>query len=544
MFSFHRNFYKYPEKIAQDNFILQHVVLTNVKRRRPRNNKRSGGRSYSVQYFIAGKNRRVPVCIKAFADVLKIKISRLQGVVKRQHQSGGCVAKENRGGDRKQFQFASKREAVQSFIKSFEPLESHYCRGRIKRRIYLHPELNITKMFQMYSDQALSGLGVKIGFFRKIFNTSFNIGFGSPRQDVCSTCLQFVERIKSETNATEKQSLIAHHRIHKLRSKAFFQMLRDDDPEKIVISFDLQKNLPLPKIPDQSAYYSRQLYFHNFTIVVGHSHQHLSTENVHAYVWTEDESSKGSNQVSTSVYHCLNNLNLEGKKIIRLVADGCGGQNKNSVVTGMAMKWLHHAPNHINRVEIVFPVTGHSYIPPDRVFALTEKEIKKKECIIDPKEYSEIISSHATVHNLATDVPVLDWKTQCKEYLRNTQTWHFQISKCKRIILTRHSGGIKARGEISYRHETGISKYLYKRGKNLNDFSPLPIMAGVPIKNAKIIDVKKLITKHYGEDWKSIPELKYYKKILLEEEQSNDQETQDQNNDAEDFLQDEVLNFI
>lgn len=94
------------------------------------------------------------VCSKTFADVLRLKASRIQGVTKRNFISGS-VAKENRGGDRKRFTFASRKEAVQKFIRKFKPLESHYSRGHIKHRIYLQPELNIKKIHRMYNDEAL-----------------------------------------------------------------------------------------------------------------------------------------------------------------------------------------------------------------------------------------------------------------------------------------------------------------------------------------------------------------------------------------------------
>lgn len=53
----------------------------------------------------------MPVCSKTFADVLRLKASRIEGVTKRNFISGS-VAKENRGGDRKRFTFASRKEAV------------------------------------------------------------------------------------------------------------------------------------------------------------------------------------------------------------------------------------------------------------------------------------------------------------------------------------------------------------------------------------------------------------------------------------------------
>ncbi|CAH2102407.1 unnamed protein product [Euphydryas editha] len=359
----------------------------------------------------------VPVCRETFLNILRLKKGRVQGVMRRYFGTQQS-ATERRGGNRKKHLYASKREAVQNFIKKFKPLEIHYSREKHTNRLYLHPDLNIHKMWVMYNDQVQPDFGVTLGFFRLVFNTSFNIGFGSPRQDVCSTCLQFSETLKIEKASAKKVNIMTQARIHKLRAAAFFDNLKEERDDLLVLSFDCQKNLPLPKIPDQATYYARQLYIYNFTVVIGSSSQKLTKENVHAYTWTENESLKGSNEICSCLFNCLNNIDLTGKTVIRMVADGCGGQNKNMMVLGMTMKWLANAPENIKTVEIIYPVTGHSFLPPDRVFAFTEKQIRKLEIIVHPDEYRVIFSNHATVHNLASDIPVLNWKQSCKDILK------------------------------------------------------------------------------------------------------------------------------
>lgn len=49
------------------------------------------------------------------------------------------------------------------------------------------------------------------------------------------------------------------------------------------------------------------------------------------------------------------------------------------------------APSNIEVLEIVFPVTGHSFLPPDRVFGNVERGIKKLEEIIKPEEVVKLI---------------------------------------------------------------------------------------------------------------------------------------------------------
>lgn len=119
---------------------------------------------------------------------------------------------------------------------------------------------------------------VKIGFFRKIFNRNFNLGFCSPRTDMCSTCISLDEQIKRSKDG-ELVELMTAKRLHKQRH--FLNCCRSD---LVTFSFDMQKNLPLPKIPDQQAYYSRQLYLHNFTLVQGHSKAPLANNSFYSYV--------------------------------------------------------------------------------------------------------------------------------------------------------------------------------------------------------------------------------------------------------------------
>lgn len=67
----------------------------------------------------------------------------------------------------------------------------------------------------------------------------------------------------------------------------------------------------------------------------------------------------------------------------------------------------------------MFPVVGHSFLPADRVFARIEKELRKMENIISPKNYADIVSEHSTVINIASTCQVFDWKTAAKDTFLN-----------------------------------------------------------------------------------------------------------------------------
>lgn len=138
----------------------------------------------------------LPVCRQTFLGILNLKKERVQGVLQRFYTDSGRMAKERRGGDHRSHKNATKRHAVKSFIESLSISEPHYCRGKSSIRVYLPPELNIKKLWRIYSEPERNNPDVKECFFRNIFNSSYNIGFGSPRTDACSTCLELSERLK------------------------------------------------------------------------------------------------------------------------------------------------------------------------------------------------------------------------------------------------------------------------------------------------------------------------------------------------------------
>lgn len=313
-------------------------------------------------------------------------------------------------------------------------------------------------------------------------------------------------------------------RVHVLKAKAFYELIRERKDDLLIFSFDCQKNQVLPKVPDQSAYYSRQLYEYNFTVVIGDSKMKQTKENVNIYHWNESEYHKGANEIVSAVYHCLTTTFIpEQIKRVRLVADGCGGQNKNMTMIGMISSWfLNNAPKHLNGIELLFPMVGHSYLPADRVFARIEKSVKCKEVIINPKEYVNIFNEYGTTVPL--NGLVYNWKNAISDVLKAPGSWHFQFQPSKRIFFKRSKSerSILVQGECNYRNCFGTLNTLTKRGKFLKNLNPEKINAGVTVNELKIRDVNNLLTKHFGTDWKTFSELSFYAPIMEVNLQNNE----------------------
>lgn len=527
---FHQAFYRKPTKLVQDTFILKFCSIGEKKRIRNPNSKKN--RTVAISYFVQRENKRVvPVCKSAFLKILNITKHRVEGVMKRFYEKSEMPT-EHRGGDHTSQKNADRRQAVIEFVKRIAIMEKHYCRGKSVRE-YVSSDLNIAKLWKMYCKDNIE-FPVKECFFRNVFNTNFNIGFNAPAVDVCSTCLEFKEKLKHSEDEEQKIQLHTESRIHKLRAKAFFDMLKEERENLLTISFDCQKNLVLPKIPDQITYYKRQLYLYNFSVVRGSSKSSLTRNNVFIHTWYEQENPKSSNQIVSAVYDCLNKFELDNSITeVRLMADGCAGQNKNSCMIAMGSKWLSQAPKHIQKVEFVFPVTGHSFLPPDRVFANIEKKLRKKDTIIDPEIYLNLFAEAGTVKRMGKDWEVLNWRDAAKDVLKSTNALHFQITACKRFVITKtKKGNILVRGEPNYKNDVGTGQSICKRGKTILMLSPKRLSLGIPVQKVKIDNINELLSKHFGKDWLQNAEkysLQFYKNIILssngdveEDEQESD----------------------
>lgn len=520
LIEFHKQFYNNKTYESQNAFVYKYIETIPVKRRRPKTGEHSS-KTFQTKFFVRSSNgKNVPVCQKAFLNILHISRKRVETISKSLAKTGNTV-KETRGGDRKSSKYKPKKDSIIKFISSIHGIESHYCRSKTKKRMYLSSKLSVNKLFQMYDSQVeAEDLKTTRSFFRYVFNTSFNLGFKMPSKDMCSVCMQLTERINREPDVSKRNVLLIEKRVHKLRAKSFFSLLREAPNNVLVLSFDMQKNQCLPQIPDQDAYYCRQLYFHTFAIVQGTSKCKLTKDNVFCYVWTEDQQAKGSNQIASALYDRLNNTDFCGYDSVKLFCDGCGGQNKNRNLVGMCSKWLvEKAPATVKDIELIFPVRGHSFIPPDRVFGLIENDIKRRQEIVSPETYVDLVESHASVIRLGQDCPVYDWKQSTDDQIKKTTAWHFKFSAAKRISLSRsirHPGEVSVRGEVSYRSNVNKARLITKKEGSFQLLNPevIPSNNIKSISKAKLTDVDKLLKVHFGNDWKGVPELGYYKEVF------------------------------
>nr|CAH7750012.1 unnamed protein product [Callosobruchus chinensis] len=230
----------------------------------------------------------------------------------------------------------------------------------------------------------------------------------------------------------------------------------------------------------------------------------------------EHEYRKGSNEIASAVFHTLSSCDLSAYSKIRLCADGCGGQNRNSTMIAMCMYFLKNiAPHNLKCIEIVFPIRGHSFLPSDRVFGTLERKLKKMPEITNPQTYIDLFKEHGAVYQLKA-CSVKDWKSVAQDYLKGVQSWHFKFSKIKRFFIEKqvNETTITVRGEENYTVDLGENRSVLKRGKKIGNAHIADIAEGVIINPKKLKDIKTLLTAHFGETWIEDNQLNFFKEFL------------------------------
>lgn len=110
------------------------------------------------------------------------------------------------------------------------------------------------------------------------------------------------------------------------------------DPETEVLTFDLEKTLPMPRIPTNIVFYLRQLWLYNAGIYSGKHNKSF------CFVWVEGEAGRGAQEVGSCLRkHILSDQFPTVKNLI-LWSDSCGGQNRNIKIVLMMKAILEEHP--------------------------------------------------------------------------------------------------------------------------------------------------------------------------------------------------------
>lgn len=492
--------YLNKSKIEQDAYILKFMKISDTKRKRRKELSsfknppvKDRLERISIKYFmINSEGKQMPICSKSFESITCIKRRRLNLIGKR-FLSSMENPTERRGGSRLTDKDVDLSMSIFNHIQTFKMRKSHHTR-KDTQRSYLPPELSVKKMWRLWKKDQKKKMQPKASYskYYDIFIKKFNLGFGHPRQDVCSYCTEANTKIKNEKVDDTKKSLKIDLVVHKARARKFFDLLKEKPQKTVVVCFDMMQNQPLPKLNVTDVFYSRQiwLYILNFVIC---SEDNQGPENNFIYTWLESESGRGPNEVCSA----LNNFLQEVEKkydgsdslTLRLFSDSCSAQNKNQFMTGFLLNFVNKSKI-FNKIEQIFPVRGHSYMPADRTFGRIEKIIRKKKEILSPVAYYSIFEKFSQVKVYGKDFQFHDYKSAVKPLLK---PFPFKITEQKVIQYIK---GKKASVGVSstYSGSFVTANILKKQKMILTMDNTLQILQKQNhIKKAKKEDVAKLM---------------------------------------------------
>lgn len=213
--------YSTHDKIQQDIFLLKFCEGTLPKKGT------TNLHSVSIKYYVPKHNgERIKVCKKAFQAITGISPYRIERIV-RNFVKNSETPKEKRGGDRVKDKNDQKKRLIKEFIESLNCAESHYRRN-YTTRLYLPCNLNFTKLYRLFYERNPDPL-IRLCYFRNYINRNYNLAFGTPLTDACSTCLQSKEELKKVETENDKLNIMARQRVHILKAKAFYNLLKEED---------------------------------------------------------------------------------------------------------------------------------------------------------------------------------------------------------------------------------------------------------------------------------------------------------------------------
>lgn len=415
--------YNLATKNEQDIYLQGLISCKDIKRRRVL--KENPLRQKMFTYAVQIGNEKKDVCHSAFLSlfgITKDRVKRLRDLLVL-----GKIPEDKRGKSKTVNAMSSDEiTAVISHISCFPAKESHYSSGIIK---YLPADLSVKKMFRLYKEK-YPGTRIKYEYYNKIFRENFALRFGRPAVDTCCLCESLDLKINSKTlNDVAKKVALAEKLVHKKRAKKFYNKLQEarqrsqEDETFLGICYDYMQNVSLPIIPVQEIFYLRQLSVSIFCI-----HNLKTGKNV-LFLYHEGQAKKGPNEVCSFIMTYIKEYVDKNVVELMLFSDNCAGQNKNNTSVRMNMALVDSG--RFRKIQQIFPMRGHSFLPCDRAFGIIKRSLRRKERLYSVQELMELIVSSSrqsdffTVH-LISGEDVTEFK---KWWVQHFKKLHYPLKQ-------------------------------------------------------------------------------------------------------------------
>lgn len=376
-----KKFYSVSSHDAQRALICNMVKEVEIKRKRV---KHSDKRKKSRIYQICGNL----VCKPFFLQTFRISSCKVNTALKAfQRPEGVRDLRGISGGHNKIC--GDRVEKVMEHIRKFPKYKSHYRREDTERE-FLSCNTTLDLMYTLYKSEVLID-PVSKSFYKHIFLTKFNLQRKKLKKDTCFTCDRLQVLISNSEDEAQLAVLKEEKETHLTlaenaqENKTKDMKAAENNPDLETLCFDLEKTLPLPRIPTNVVFYKRQLWVYNLGIHSG------KEKRGHCYVWVEGEAGRGAQEVGSCLRKHIQEEMGPVKELI-LWSDSCGGQNRNIKIVLLLKSILEEHPT-LEKITMKFLVPGHTFLPNDSDFGDIESALKLQQRIYTPEDYIRVMES-------------------------------------------------------------------------------------------------------------------------------------------------------
>ncbi|CAG9773243.1 unnamed protein product [Ceutorhynchus assimilis] len=380
------SFYKLGDNTKQNINLRGLIQNSPIKQRRSRNSSRPP-KSKTIKYFLTTSTKSTRVCKIFFIDTFQVSDARIYKI-SCQSEPSACIDKRGHKEPSNKIDITNVKEHIQSF----PCYKSHYALADAPNRRYLNPDLNIRKMFVLYEQKCEQegSQAVKEKMYYHVFSTHFNLHFKPPAKDTCQLCDNLQNVITFEKDEAKKNTAIIEKEVHLRKAQLARSCLNNDklsaDENVYVLTFDLEKALPFPKLSTSVAYYKVNMYVYNFGI-------HTFNNNKgYMFMWDETEGSRGSQEIASCLVRHLKEEASNFNHIV-MYSDCCTGQNRNIKLSLSLLKLTQDPVMSTSFIDHKFLVSGHSYLPNDADFGIIESKSRKKEFIYGPRDWFNLVAT-------------------------------------------------------------------------------------------------------------------------------------------------------
>lgn len=359
-------------------------VSTLVDVKHSQKQKENSRRSVTLFYYLKKDSQKFAVCKKMFLSTLGLKEWSVRNWCLRAEKNTGMHSNENEQLSLSHVRLTQRMKErklfLQTFLEEIPKLPSHYCRSS-SSKLYLEPVFqnknDIYRQFQKYALEHNVEPLSRNYFVQELDRQ--NIALFRPKKDQCDLCMAYHHDHIEEADYQAHQRKKTEAREQKAKDK---EMAVSNPGQVLALTLDMQAVKLAPFLRCTSIYFKKKLCVHNYTLF------DLRSKDVYCFLWDETQASLDATNIASILYKFLDTYIEEHPKLekIILISDGCGYQNRNTVLSNAL---LHLAITRKVMIVQNYLEKGHTQMEVDSAHSLIERKLKNKDIYL-PTDYIHI----------------------------------------------------------------------------------------------------------------------------------------------------------